>query len=68
MREKLYVVYGENDCIYMVKATNKKEAINLAYNEFGADCNERKCEYVAKDLEKEFFKEGGFNRKVAMLY
>ena len=65
MKEKLYVVYGENDCIYMVKALNKREAINLAYEQFGQ--NEVKKNYVARDLEKELFKEGGFDRKVTML-
>ena len=65
MEEKLYVVYGEFDCIYMVKAKNKKEAIDLAHSQFGG--NELKKNYVAKDLEKELFKEGGFDRKVAML-
>lgn len=65
MEEKLYVVYGEFDHIYMVKAHNKKDAIDLAHSQFGY--NELKKNYVAKDLEKELFKEGGFNRKVAML-
>lgn len=65
MEQKLYVVYGENDCVYMVKARNKKKAVDFAYSEFGFD--ERKTQYVAKDLEKEFFKENGFDRKVVML-
>lgn len=65
MAQKLYVVYGECDCVYMVKADNKKEAINLAYSQFGY--GEIKNHYVAKDLEKEFFRENGFDRKVVML-
>lgn len=67
MEQKLYVVYGECDCVYMVKAQNKKEAVNLAYNEFGRGFGERKKEFVAKDLEKELFRENGFDRKVVML-
>lgn len=63
--EKLYVVYGEKACVYIVKAQNKKEAIDLAYAEFGA--GERKKNFVARDLEKELFKENGFDRKVVML-
>lgn len=63
--EKLYVVYGEDDCVYMVKAQNKKEAVNLAYAEFGA--GELKKNYVALDLEKELFRQDGFDRKVVML-
>lgn len=66
MNEKLYIVYGENDCIYVVKAKNKKQAIDLAYASFGYD--ERKTQYVAKDLEKEIFHENGFDRKVVMLW
>lgn len=66
MNEKLYIVYGENDCVYVVKANNKKQAIDLAYASFGHD--ERKTQFVAKDLEKEIFHEKGFDRKVAMLF
>lgn len=65
MEQKLYVVYGENDCVYMVKAQNKKEAVNLVYESFGH--GELKKNFVAQDLEKELFKENGFDRKVAML-
>ena len=65
MKQKLYVVYGECDCVYIVKANNKKEAVNLAYSEFGD--GEIKKHYVAKDLEKELFREKGFDRKVVML-
>ena len=65
MEQKLYVVYGENDCVYMVKAQNKKEAVDLAYESFGH--GEHKKNFVAQDLEKELFKANGFNRKVAML-
>lgn len=66
MNEKLYIVYGENDCVYVVKANNKKQAIDLAYASFGH--GERKTQFVAKDLEKEIFHENGFDRKVAMLF
>lgn len=65
MEHKLYVVYGENDCVYMVKARNKKEAVSLAYESFGH--GELKKNFVAQDLEKEVFKASGFDRKVAML-
>ena len=65
MEQKLYVVYGEGDCVYMVKAQNKKEAVNLAYEIFGH--GELKKNFVAQDLEKELFKANGFDRKVAML-
>lgn len=63
--EKLYVVYGENECVYIAKAQNKKEAVQLAYDQFGF--GERKKNYVAKDLEKELFKEDGVDRKVTIL-
>ena len=65
MEQKLYVVYGENDCVYIAKAQNKKEAVNLAYESFGH--GELKKNFVAQDLEKELFKANGFDRKVAML-
>ena len=65
MEQKLYVVYGENDCVYMVKAQNKKEAVDLAYKSFGH--GEYKKNFVAQDLEKELFKANGFDRKVVML-
>ena len=65
MKQKLYVVYGENDCVYMVKAQNKKEAVNLAYESFGH--GELKNNFVAQDLEKELFKANGLDRKVAMI-
>lgn len=65
MEQKLYVVYGENDCVYMVKAQNKKEAVRLAYESFGH--GELKKNFVAQDLEKELFKANGLDRKVAML-
>lgn len=65
MEQKLYVVYGENDCVYMVKAQNKKEAMNLTYESFG--CGELKKNFVVKDLEKEIFKANGLDRKVVML-
>ena len=65
MEQKLYVVYGEGNCVYMVKAQNKKEAVNLAYESFGH--GELKKNFVAQDLEKELFKANRFDRKVAML-
>ena len=65
MEQKLYVVYGENDYIYMVKAQNKKEAVNLVYENFGH--GKLKKNFVTLDLEKEVFKANGFDRKVAML-
>lgn len=65
MKQKLYVVYGENDFVYMAKAQNKKEAVNLAYESFGF--GELKKNFVAQDLEKEHFKANGFDRKVIML-
>ena len=65
MEQQLYVVYGENNCVYMVKAQNKKEAVKLAYESFGH--GEHKKNFVAQDLEKELFKVNGFDRKVAML-
>ena len=64
MKQKLYVVYAEDDSVYIVKAQNKKEAINLVYSH---DCGEYKKDYVAQDLEKELFKAGGFDRNVVML-
>ena len=64
MTQKLYVVYSESG-IYLVKAQNKKEAINFAYSEFGH--NEFKKDFIALNLEKELFKRGGFDRKVVML-
>ena len=67
MNEKLYVVYGECDCVYVVKANNKKEAIDLTYSEFGRGYGEIKKHYVAKNLEKELFRENGFERRVVML-
>ena len=66
MEQKLYVVYGENYCVYMVKAQNKKEAVNLAYESFGQ--GELKKNFVAHDLEKELFKARGLDRKVVMLF
>jgi ribosomal protein L20A (L18A) len=63
--EKLYVVYGENNFVYIVKANNKKQAIELAYSSYGL--GERKTQFVAKDLEKEIFHEKGSDRTVAML-
>lgn len=65
MKQKLYVVYGEGNCVYMVKAQNKKEAVNLAYESFGH--GELKKNFVAKDLEKELFKANGFDGKFAVL-
>ena len=61
---KIYIVYDENDCIYLVKANNKKEAIDNAHSQFGYD--ERKGKYIAKELEKEFH-ENGFDRTVVLL-
>lgn len=65
MKQKLYVVYGEKDCVYIVKAQNKKEAVDFAYSQFGH--GELKKNFIAQDLEKELFKAGGFDRKVVML-
>ena len=65
MEQKLYVVYGENNCVYMVKAQNKKEAVNLTYESFGH--GELKKNFVAQDVEKELFKANGFDRKVVLL-
>lgn len=65
MEQKLYVVYGENDCVYIVKAQSKKEAVTFAYESFGH--GELKKNFVAQDLEKELFKANGFDRKVVML-
>lgn len=65
MDKKLYVVYGERDCVYIVKAQNKKDAVDLAHSQFGH--GERKKNFVARDLEKEFFKKDGFDRSVVML-
>lgn len=66
MEQKLYVVYGEYDCVYIVKAQNKKEAVDLAYENFGY-AGELKKNFVALDLEKELFKENGLDRKAVML-
>ena len=65
MEQKLYVVYGEGNCVYMVKAQNKKEAVNLAYESLRH--GELQKNFVAQDLEKELFKANVFDRKVAML-
>ena len=66
MEQKLYVVYGENDCVYIVKAQNKKEAVDLAYENSGCE-GELKKNFVALNLEKELFKENGIDRKAVML-
>jgi hypothetical protein len=61
---KLYIVYDENDSIYLAKANNKKEAIDNVYSQFGY--GERKSKYSAKELEKEFH-DKGFDRTVVLL-
>ena len=61
---KLYIVYDENDYIYLAKANNKKEAIDNVYSQFGYD--ERKSKYSAKELEKEFH-DNGLDRTVILL-
>lgn len=63
--KRLYVVYGENECVYIAKAQNKREAIDLAYKEFGY--GELKKNYVAKDLNRELFNEDGISRQVTIL-
>ena len=62
---KVYIVYDENDYIYLAKANNKKEAIDNVYSKFGYD--ERKSKYVAKELEKEFHN-SEFDRTVILLH
>lgn len=59
MELKLYVVYSENDSVYIVKAKNKKEAIELVYTQYGNITGEKKNGYIARDLEKELFKNCG---------
>ena len=61
---KIYIVYDENDFIYLAKANNKKEAIDNVYSKFGYD--ERKSKYTAYELEKEFDK-NGLDRTVILL-
>ena len=55
----------DKSLLLKVKAQNKKEAVNLAYESFGH--GELKKNFVAQDLEKEHFKANGFDRKVVML-
>lgn len=62
---KIYIVYDENDGIYLAKANNKEKAIDNVHSQFGYD--ERKSKYIAKELEKEFH-DGGFDRTVILLH
>lgn len=62
---KLYVVYGPRRSIYIVKANNKREAVNLAYRDNPGDL---KKDFTAMNLEKEFFRADNFDRSVVMLY
>ncbi len=61
---KLYVVYGPCKSVYIVKANNKREAVNLAYKDNPGDF---KKDFTAMDLEKEFFHADNFDRSVVML-
>ena len=62
---KLYVVYDEDNFVYIVKAQNKKEAVNLAHSQYGL--GNAKSRYVAKELEKELFRKDGADKQVVML-